>query len=237
MNFFNEDNFLVKALNTIGDVIIANILFVVCSIPIITIGPSFTALYHCMLRSVKGNNNGTIKTFFRAFKENFKQSLAIWLMFLAAFLILFCNISFLQQNTSGIANVFLIGTYSILVLAVIVFLYVFPVIAAFHGTIKSHLKNAVSFASMQLPSTIAIAVISVFPVAVTFSDYELFLVYLTCWIFFAFGTIAYINSKIFYRMFKPYLGEEDEEDDHTFFINADEIKELGHLNEDEKKGL
>ena len=68
MNLLNEDNVVHIALNKIGDIVIANLLFVLCSLPLITAGPALTALYHCMLRTVKGNNNGTIKTYFRAFK-------------------------------------------------------------------------------------------------------------------------------------------------------------------------
>lgn len=67
MNLFNEDNFLNIGLNKIGDVVVCNLLFVLCSIPIFTIGPALTALYHCMLRSVKGNLNGAARTFFPLF--------------------------------------------------------------------------------------------------------------------------------------------------------------------------
>ena len=62
MNLLNEDNIVHIFLNKIGDIVIANLLFILCSIPLVTIGPSLTALYHCMLRTVKDNNNGTIKT-------------------------------------------------------------------------------------------------------------------------------------------------------------------------------
>jgi len=79
MNFMNQDNIVVIALNRIGDVIIANLLFLLCSIPLVTIGPSLTALYHCMLRIVKGNEDKVTKTFFRALRQNFVQSLIAWL--------------------------------------------------------------------------------------------------------------------------------------------------------------
>lgn len=71
MNFMNQDNIVVIALNRIGDIIIANLLFLLCSIPLVTIGPSLTALYHCMLRIVKGNEDKVTKTFFRALLPEF----------------------------------------------------------------------------------------------------------------------------------------------------------------------
>ena len=51
MNLLNEDNVVHIALNKIGDIVIANLLFVLCSLPLITAGPALTALYHCMLRT------------------------------------------------------------------------------------------------------------------------------------------------------------------------------------------
>ena len=104
MNLLNEDNIIHIFLNKLGDIIVANLLFLVCCIPIITIGPALTALYHCMLRTVKGNNNGTTKTFFRAFKENFRQSLIVWLGLLAVGFILFLNIRFLQNTASVVSK-------------------------------------------------------------------------------------------------------------------------------------
>ena len=106
MNLFNENNLLNIGLNKIGDVIVCNLLFVLCCKPVFTIGPALTALYHCMLPSVKGNLNGAAKTFFRAFKENFLQSLAAWLLFLLLLLILLLNIRFLSLQGKDISQVF-----------------------------------------------------------------------------------------------------------------------------------
>ncbi len=71
MNWMNPDNVVHAALNKVGDVVIANLLFLLCSIPLVTIGPALNALYHCMLRTVKGNHTFTVKTFFTAFRQNF----------------------------------------------------------------------------------------------------------------------------------------------------------------------
>ena len=92
MNFMNQDNIVVIALNRIGDIIIANLLFLLCSIPLVTIGPSLTALYHCMLRIVKGNEDKVTKTFFRALRQNFVQSLIAWLALVSVGVILFLNL-------------------------------------------------------------------------------------------------------------------------------------------------
>lgn len=59
-----------------------NLIWLVCCIPIVTIGPSTTAMY-CVARDIaKGEWPGIFKTFFKAFKENFKQSLLVFLVLL-----------------------------------------------------------------------------------------------------------------------------------------------------------
>nr|WP_296011059.1 DUF624 domain-containing protein [uncultured Blautia sp.] len=211
MNLLNEDNVIHIFLNKLGDIIVANLLFLVCCIPIITIGPALTALYHCMLRTVKGNNNGTTKTFFRAFKENFRQSLIVWLGLLAVGFILFLNIRFLQNTASVVSKPLFYVSLGIAGLVIILALYIFPVIAAFANTTMNLLKNAYVFAFLHFPSTLAIAVISILPMFMTYRDVKLLPLYACCWFFFGFGLTAYVNSLLLYRMFKPFLEKEDEQ--------------------------
>lgn len=211
MNLLNEDNVIHIFLNKLGDIIVANLLFLVCCIPIITIGPALTALYHCMLRTVKGNNNGTTKTFFRAFKENFRQSLIVWLGLLAVGFILFLNIRFLQNTASVVSKPLFYVSLGIAGLVIILALYIFPVIAAFANTTVNLLKNAYVFAFLHFPSTLAIAVITILPMFMTYRDIKLMPLYACCWFFFGFGLTAYVNSLLLYRMFKPFLEKEDEQ--------------------------
>ena len=119
MNFFNENNIIFVALNKIGDIILANLLFILCSIPLVTIGPSLTALYHCMLRTVKGNNNGIVKTFFRVFRQSFRQSLIVWLGLVVVGLLLFLDTRFLLQTGSDTGKIFYYLSGIVLALVVI----------------------------------------------------------------------------------------------------------------------
>lgn len=208
MNLLNENNVVHIFLNKIGDIVISNLLFLLCCIPIVTIGPSFTALYHCMLRSIKGNDYGTIRTFFCALKENFVQSLIVWLGMLAAALILITNIIFLMSTPSAAGQLLLIASFGVALLLYILLLYVFPVIAAFSNTTRQLVKNAFAFAFLHIPSTLAIAAISTLPMIMTYLDLKLLPLYAFCWFFFGFGLTAYLNSLLFYRMFKPYLDKE-----------------------------
>lgn len=210
MNLLNEDNVVHVFLNKLGDIVIANLLFILCSIPVITIGPALTALYHCMMRTVKGNNNGTTRTFFRAFKENFKQSLIVWLLILAAGIVLVLNIRFLLHSGSGTAQILFYLSVGVLTLLVIFSLYIFPVIATFANTLGALCRNAFLLAFMHFPTTIAMAVISIFPLYMTYIDVKMQPLYTCCWFFFGFGLVAFINSMLLYRFFKKLLPPEED---------------------------
>lgn len=207
--FFNENNILNVALLKIWDIVLANLLFILCSIPLITIGPSFTALYHCTLRMVKGNNAGTLKTFFRAFKQNFKQSIIVWLITVLCAFILYNNFYFLKEQSGIFSQVFLSLTFAMALLLIIINICIYPVIAAFEGTLIMQLKNAFIFISMNFFKMILIFILWTLPLAMTYVDTGLQPLYVFCWFFFLFSLLAYLSSVMFYKMFRPYLEPDD----------------------------
>ncbi len=217
MGLFNENNFLNIALLKVWDIVLTNLLFILCCIPIITIGPAFTAMYHCTLRIVKGNQSGTLKTFFRAFKDNFKQSTVVWLGSLMIAAILYMDIRFLNTQNSLFASILFSLTVAMAILLVIFNLLIYPVIAAFEGTLKMQIKNTFIFAARHFFKVILIFIVWTFPMATTYIDTQLQPLYIFCWFFFLFSTLAYINSFLLYKMFKPYLLEEENDMTDRFF--------------------
>ena len=58
---FNYDNPVWRFIGKLGDLILLNILWIVCSIPIVTAGAATTAVYYVTLKLVRDENDGTIK--------------------------------------------------------------------------------------------------------------------------------------------------------------------------------
>ena len=50
-----------------------NVLWFVCCLPIVTAGASTTALFYVTLKMAKNEEGNITKSFFRAFRENFRQ--------------------------------------------------------------------------------------------------------------------------------------------------------------------
>ena len=138
--FFNYDNPVWRFIGKFGDLIILNVLWFVCSIPIFTIGASTTAVYYVTLKLARNDDGYTIRSFFKSFKENFKQATIIWLIMLAVGLILGFDMLFFtrggfnmsQQFKTVMVTIFL--AMSIIYLAIIT--YIFPLQSRFYNTIK-----------------------------------------------------------------------------------------------------
>ena len=81
MKFNLADNAVTRALSRICDMMCLNVVWIVCCLPIVTIGASTTALYSVMLKMVKNEEGYIFRSFFKAFKENFRQSTILWILF------------------------------------------------------------------------------------------------------------------------------------------------------------
>lgn len=83
MNPFNPNNKFMQLLSQVIDALGTNILLVLTSIPVMTIGASLTAAHDVVRRQQRGEGHLT-RAYFRAFRRNFVQASQIWLVFLVA---------------------------------------------------------------------------------------------------------------------------------------------------------
>lgn len=79
---------LYNLLNAAGQLIVLSILWVVCSLPVVTIGASSTALYYTVVKVVRRDRGSLLQSFFSAFRDNFWQSLTVNMVFLCYFALL-----------------------------------------------------------------------------------------------------------------------------------------------------
>jgi len=85
---FNLDSPVFSFLNKAADLIWLNILTFICCIPVVTIGASMTALNYVVLKMVRNEEGYITRSYFKSFKQNFKQATVIWLIVLAVIMVL-----------------------------------------------------------------------------------------------------------------------------------------------------
>lgn len=221
-SFFNYDNPVWRFIGKFFDIMILNLLWVICSIPIVTIGASTTAVYYVTLKLVRDEESSTIKSFFKSFKENFKQSTIIWLILLVAgALIGFDLYFFLQADASTLRTVMIAIFGGFMIIYLSITLFVFPIQAKFYNPVKRTLFNAFFMSIRHFLQTLGMLIIDIGLLAV-----GLFLVPVLQALFFLFGfpLFAFINSFVFTGIFDKYIEKTDrrEADDEMRPLFADE---------------
>ncbi len=199
---FNLDNPFFRFIGKLVDVVFLNLLWVIFSLPIVTIGASTTAMYYVTLKLVRDREGYIFMSFFKAFKQNFKQSTIIWIILLLAATILGTDIYVVYKMEASYANILLALFVGISVIVFFTFIYIFPLQAQFANPVKQTFKNALLIATKHLPWTILLALI-------TIVGGFLIYIFAVIGILFGFGLIAFMNSYIFNKIFLKYIPEEE----------------------------
>lgn len=205
---FNLDNPIWRFMGKLADLMLLHLLWFICSIPIVTMGASTTAVYYVTLKLVRDEEGYTTKSFFKSFKENFKQSTIIWLIILGLGIVLAVDLK-LYMNAMGsggnLQRIMAILFFSLAVIFVMTVMYVFPLQAKFVNPIKRTFINAFFMAIRHLPYTLLMIFITVFFYAAVLliPQLSLFL------IVFGITLPAFLNSYFYARIFEKYIPKEE----------------------------
>ncbi len=211
MNLFNEDNFLHRFFLSAGGFIGLNLLWIVTSLPVITIGASTTALYYCGLKLHKDRDISIWKCYWRSFRGNFLQATVVWLGLAAAGVCVWFEKKAVVSMPGAMSVVFTYVVWGIALLLLVIALYVFPTIASFENKTGRLVVFALCFAARKPGYALCMAAITCLPMYFTMVDAQLFPIYLFVWIMCGFSLTAYGNSWFLWRLFRPYFEKEEQE--------------------------
>lgn len=215
--FLNLDSPLMIFLSNLTDIVVLNVLCFICCIPIITIGPSVTAMHYVTLKIVRDEEIYVLRDYFKAFKENFKQSVIAWLVFLVITAVFFVDYLILKDMGLENTKVFFMIIGAIYLLVCLTMMYVFPLMARFENSLKQTVKNALFMSILHIFKTVIMAVIYAIPFVLLPLHYNVLMFFLLVGL----SGPAYFNSFIWKSIFKKYEPEKVEEeitDDMDFQI-------------------
>lgn len=200
------DSPLMRFLTKIADLMVLNILFCVTSIPLITIGASWTALYSVTLKMVRDEEGSVSRSYFRSFRQNFKQATLLWLGVLVVLALLVLDIRVLNGMAGGTAPGLLrVGVEILALLGIMVLQYLFPSLARFEASLADTLKNACMMALAHLPKTALMTAAVVGAVWITLINNTTIAVGLMVWPLIGFSLMAFGNSGILRKIFDNYV--------------------------------
>lgn len=195
-SLFSIDSPLWRFTDKVLRLIWLNLLWFLCSIPLITIGASTTALYSVTLKYVRDEEGYLTSSFFQAFKNNFRSSTTIWMLmsvfnvFLVIDLILYLRI----QSTGALEFFMLTIFFTALLIFLFVNLYIYAVIAYFQNTTIQYIKNAFLLSITHWPVSILMIV----------SIFGIFLIGMLAFppiLFISVSGFCYMGSKFFRHLF------------------------------------
>lgn len=219
---FDLDSPVMRFLSRMADLMILNLVIVVCCLPVITIGASITAMHYVMLKIARGEDGYIVKDFFKSFKLNFKQSTVIWLIMLLL-IVVFAG-DYLILNYGGIEFPKGMGM-ALAVVAVLIFIvstYIFPVLARFDNSIKNTIKNGCMMSIIAAPKAVLMAILTVSPVILAICIPAL----LPLAILFGISFPGFLSAKLYSQTFRRFEPEtEDPRQDDEFHVTFDDEEE------------
>lgn len=206
---FSFDNPVIKFFCLIGNLWMLNLLWLVCSLPIFTLGASTTALvYSCM--KLRQDEGYLFSNFFKSFKENFRQSTLIWLMYLVVGALIGLGLIFWNNYNKPGSKLIWAVVIAMAILYVISVLYVFAIQSKFVNTIKDTIKYSFLIGFSHLKETIMLVLIVAGVILA-----NLFTVFLVNFVTLNVGMsfVVYWMSAHYQKIFEKYIPKRDYPDD------------------------
>ena len=199
------DNIIVRALSRVFDLILLNLLWLACSLPVITIGASTTALYSVTLKMAANEEGYILRGFLEAFRRNWKQSTVIWLILLVIGAALGADFMIVRRlpGVLGAAGMALTGAAAMLYLIEAVF--VFPLIAKFENTAIHMMKNAILIPAARFPFMVLVMLVVGMCFALTFLNTATVLIGAVVWSLIGMSLLAFANSFLLLGMFNLFI--------------------------------
>ena len=215
--FFSTEGKYAQVMSRLFDLIVLNVLLMICSLPVITLGASLTAVYDMSLRMLREEEGLITKGFFRAFRRNFRPALKLWLICLMVLAVCVGDLwagrtladMGLELPLTAVAGIQA-------VLLVMVMQYAFALTARFENTLGGTLKNSILLAMTHLPDTLIMTLISMSAfliLAFVPLPEKIFSCFVTMLLMFWFAGCVYLNSRRIHRIFQQHFGSEEPEEE------------------------
>lgn len=200
MGIFAADGKVAVFLNRLGCLMVLNVLTIVCSIPIFTIGAAMTALYTTTLRMTRREDNGIIRDYGKAFCNNFKQATILWMICSAIILFMTFDIWVLSYLSGTFAQLYRILLFILILLLVMIVIHMFPVLARFENTTLNVIKNSALFCVGHIGPAFLLLLVTVTPIILLMISYR----FVCVDILIGASGPAYIVSMYFTLLFRKY---------------------------------
>lgn len=206
-------------LRILCDLMLLNILWLICTLPVVTIGPSTSALCCVSLKLARGEPVATVQTFFQAIKRNLGQAFLLGLIGLAGLAVAVVDWLFALAQVGSFRTLYFVVGVIVSAVVLAYWAWAFALNAGFENSLAGTIKNALSLAFVEPGKTVLIWIAFAVPVLCFLFLPEAVVIYIGwAYILFAISAPAYIAArsqvKVFERFGGPKARIEPEEDNY-----------------------
>lgn len=160
-NLFNPDAFLWRWCSRILDIMILSLFWLVCSLPVATVGAASTALYDAAVHGIRRDEAGIYARFFRTFRRELKTALPATLLWGAALAALLWSGQLVGTVIQEPIPVLVSTTVVVLLLFFVlgILSWIFPLLSRFTFRFGALNRTAWQFSFAHLPSTFLLVVL------------------------------------------------------------------------------
>ena len=195
---FSLDGKLATFLNLLGDLIVLNILTLICCVPVITAGAAVSSMYQITLKMVRHELPDSIfTTYLRVFRGNLRQSTAIWLIGGGVSAFIAADIWLLGKVELSFGQTYQIVLFVLLNLILVLTLFALIVQGRFQNSLKNTVKNGVLFFMMHIVKSLMVYLLPLVPFLLLFLSYR----FLSVIVLIGVSGPAYLSSFYLRRLF------------------------------------
>ena len=198
---FGNEGLLQTVFGKIWDLLVLNLCFLLGSLPIVTVGAAWTAMFSVNLKAVRREEGNVFRDYWKAFRENFSQGTKLWCMAVllgVVFAVDFWALGMLEGIVVWVLRA-LLG--ALLVVYLTVLPWVFGYNARFEDNLKVVLKNSLLLSGVNILVSVAILCCSFLAVFVSIYSLEIFLRAIYLWLVLGFAAVNYVQSFLLRRVF------------------------------------
>lgn len=210
-NIFKYDSPFMTKLAMVFNLALLNLLWLITSLPIVTMGAANTAVYAVLFRHLTDEGDDIIKPYFKAFASNFKQSTCVWLPMLAVIVILVIDAYYVLTHPDVTWLLWIPFAVVLLVLLALT-TYVFGLIARFENTLRDTMRNSFLLFMLNLIPSVSMVLVSAVPLLMYLFATELFFRIGLLWLLYGMSLFAYVNAYTMLRVFKRHMPKEESEE-------------------------
>ena len=202
-SLFDPESPFGRGMEKVWQLIVLNVLWMICSLPVVTLGASSAALAAVLFALLRGEDDRIVRRFFTAFGENWKRASAAWLVLLVIIALCLFDWKFAVLMDSFLWKLIAVAGLTVVALMCT---FLFALIARYENTVRNHLRNALLLGVGNLPRLLLVWLVWAGPVVLTVWSAETLHLMVLLWLMVGISGLSLAGLRIL----KPVFDRLDE---------------------------